>query len=154
VHQLLDQRIVAVAAAYALGRVELVLPLEFHAGDLLDDVDKPVDAHQLVGADIQRLDDIAHGELDRALGAVVDVHERAGLLAAAPALDLVLARQLGGNPLAADRGRGLLASAVVGAVRAVNVVVARDAGGDAVVLAVVAGHAFAEQLLPAIAVLR
>ena len=94
------------------------------------------------------------GQPDRAVGAVVDVHERAGLLAVAPDLDLVLARELGGDDLAADRGRRLLAAAVVGAFRAVDVVVARDAGGDAVVLAVVARHALAEQLLPAVAVLR
>ena len=66
----------------------------------------------------------------------------------------MLARHLGGNDLAADRGRGLLAAAVIGAFRPVDVVVAGDAGGDAVILAIVAGHALAEQLLPAIAVLR
>ena len=48
--QLLDQRVVAVAAAHALGRVELVGALELHAGDLLDDVDQPVDADQLVAS--------------------------------------------------------------------------------------------------------
>src|SRR5215217_7480175 len=47
-----------------------------------------------------------------------------------------------------------LAAAVVGALGAVDVVIARDAGGDAVVLAVVAAHALAEQLLPAVAVFR
>ena len=94
------------------------------------------------------------GQPDRAVGAVVDIHERAGLLAVAPDLDLVLARQLGGDHLAADRGRRLLAAAVIGAFGAVDIVVARHPGGDAVVLAVVAGHALAEQLLPAVAVLR
>src|SRR5581483_2896780 len=79
---------------------------------------------------------------------------RAGLLAVAPDLDLVLARELGGDDLAADRGRRLLAPAVVGALGSVDVVIPRHAGGDAVVLAVVAGHPFAEKLLPAIAVLR
>ena len=78
------------------------------------------------------------GQPDRAVDAVVDVHERARLLAVAPDLDLVLARQLGGDHLAADRGRRLLAAAVVGAVRPVDVVVARDPGRDAVVLAEVA----------------
>ena len=97
---------------------------------------------------------VALGQPDRAVDAVVDVHERAGLLAVAPDLDLVLARQLGVDHLAADRGRRLLAAAVTGAVRAVDIVVARDPGRDAVVLAEVAAHALAEQLLPAVAVLR
>ena len=57
--QLLDQRVVAVAAAHALGRVELVAALELHAGDLLDDVDQLVDGDQLVAADVERLDDVA-----------------------------------------------------------------------------------------------
>ena len=110
---------------------------------------------QLVAAEVERLDDVAVGDQpDRALDAVVDVHEAAGLLAVAPDLDLVLAGQLGGDDLAADRGRRLLAAAVPGAVRAVDVVVARDAGGEAEVLAEVAAHALAEQLLPAVAVLR
>src|SRR5262249_6000947 len=152
--QLLDQRIVAVAPAHALGRIELVAALEPDTGDLLDDVDQPVDAHQLVAADVERLDNVARRQLERARGAVVDVHEGAGLLAVAPDLDLVLARQLGGDHLAADRGRRLLAAAVIGAVRAVDVVVARHPRGHAEVLAEVPRHALAEQLLPAVAVLR
>src|SRR3979490_1909273 len=131
VHQLLDQVVVAVAAAHALGRVELVGALELHAGDLLDDVDQAVDADQLVAADVERLDDVALGQADRAVGAVVDIHERAGLLAIAPDLDLVLARQLGSDDLAADRGRRLLPAAVVGALRAGDVVGAPDPGGGA-----------------------
>src|SRR3982075_950646 len=153
-HQLLDQVVVAVAAAHALGRIELVGALEPDAGDLLDDVDQAVDADQLVAADVQGLDDVALGQPDRAVGAVVDIHERAGLLAVAPDLDLVLARELGGDHLAADRARRLLAAAVVGAFGAVDVVVARDPGGDAVVFTIVAGHPLAEQLLPAVAVVR
>src|SRR6185295_459127 len=153
VHQLLDQRVVAVAAAHALGRIELVAALQLHAGDLLDDVDQPVDADQLVRADVQRLDDVAFGELDRALRAVVDIHERARLLAVAPDFDVVLAGELGGDDLAADRGRRLLSAAVIGTLGTVDVVVARAAGRDAVILAIVAGHALTEQLLPAVTVL-
>ena len=66
----------------------------------------------------------------------------------------MLARQLGLDDLAAHRGGGLLAATVIGAFRPVDVVVAGDAGRHAVILAVVAGHAFAEQLLPAVAVFR
>src|SRR5258708_492432 len=116
-HQLLDQVVVAVAPAHALGRIELVGALEPDAGDLLDDVDQAVDADQLVAADVQGLDDVALGQPDRAVGAVVDIHERAGLLAVTPDLDLVRARELGRAHLAAARGRRLLAGAVVSALR-------------------------------------
>src|SRR6202011_162746 len=135
----------------ALGRIELVGALEPDAGDLLDDVDQAVDADQLVAADVQGVDDVALRQPDRAVVAVVDIHERAGLLAVAPDLDLVLARELGSDHLAADGGRRPLAAASVGAFGTVDVVVARAPGGDAVILAVVAGHALAEKRLPAVA---
>src|SRR5260370_39563250 len=90
-HQLLDQVVVAVAPAHALGRIELVGALEPDAGDLLDDVDQAVDADPRVAADVQGLDDVAVGQPDRAVGAVVALHERAGLLAVAPELALALA---------------------------------------------------------------
>ena len=93
-----------------------------------------------------------HDRLD-ALEAVVDVHEAAGLLAVAPDLDLVLAGSLGLDDLAADGGRRLLAAAVPGAVRAVDVVEAGHARLEAEVLAEVAAHALGEELLPAVAVL-
>ena len=86
--------------------------------------------------------------------AVVDVHEAAGLLAVAPDLDLVSPVSLASIDLAADRGRRLLAAAVPGAVRAVDVVEAGHARLEAEVLAEVAAHALAEELLPAVAVFR
>jgi hypothetical protein len=58
------------------------------------------------------------------------------------------------SPLAADRRRRLLAAAGPGPVRAVDVVVAGHARDEAEVLAVVAAHALAEELLPPVAVLR
>ena len=64
------------------------------------------------------------------------------------------ARELRGDDLPADRRRRLLAAAVVGAVRAVDVVVTRDARLEPEVLAEVTAHALAEQLFPPVAVLR
>ena len=55
--------------------------------------------------------------------------------------------------LAADRRRRLLAAAVVGAVRPVDVVVARHPRLDAEVVVEVPAHALREELLPAVAVL-
>src|SRR5205085_638224 len=104
-------------------------------------------------ADVDRLDDLAPGQALRALEAVGDVHEAAGLVAVAPDLDLVAAGELGLDHLAAHRRRCLLAAALEGAVGAVNVVVAGDARLKPEVLAEVAAHPLAEQLLPAVAVL-
>ena len=87
-----------------------------------------------------------------AAGAVVDVHEAAGLLAVAPDLDLVVAGVLGLDDLAADGGGGLFAAAGPGAEGAVDVVEAGDAALEAVVLFEVAAHALGEELLPAVAV--
>ena len=63
------------------------------------------------------------------------------------------ARQLRLGDLAADRRGRLLAAAVVGAVRPVDVVVARDARLDAEVVEEVPAHALREELLPAVPVL-
>ena len=75
--------------------IEVVVSLELHPGDLLDDIDQLIDGDQFVAAEIERLDDVTLGhEHDRAPGAVVDVHEAARLFAVAPDLDLVLAGSL------------------------------------------------------------
>ena len=79
---------VAVAAVDALGGVEFVIALELDAGDLFRDVDELVDGDELVGAEVEWLVDVALGDHLRALGAVVDVHEGAGLFSIAPDLDL------------------------------------------------------------------
>ncbi len=63
-------------------------------------------------------------------------------------------RQLRLDDLAAQRRRRLLATAVPGAVRPVDVVVAGDAAAQSEVLVEVAAHPLAEELLPAVAVLR
>ncbi len=147
-----DQGVVAVAAVDAFGRVEIVVALELDAGDLFNDVDELVDGDEFVGAEVEGFADVALGDHLSAFGAVVDVHEGAGLLAVAPDFDLVGAGVLGLDDLAADGGGSLFAAAGPGAEGAVDVVVAGDAGLDAVVLFEVAAHALGEELLPAVAV--
>src|SRR5204862_6933129 len=78
----------------------------------------------------------------------------AGLLTVAPDLDFVPAAQLGCDYLPADRRRCLLAPAVVGAERAIDVVVARNPRLEPEVLDEMAAHALAEEFLPAVAVFR
>src|ERR1700745_2222928 len=56
---LLDQRIVRVASADAFWSVEVVVPPQPHAGDLLDGVDELVDRDELTRADVDRLSDVA-----------------------------------------------------------------------------------------------
>src|SRR5213593_4593402 len=70
---LADQRVVAVPAAHALRRREVVLTLELDAGDRLDDVDEAVDRHELRRAEIDRLAEPALHDPEEALDRVVDV---------------------------------------------------------------------------------
>src|SRR5205085_12380630 len=100
---LLDQGVVRVAAPDTLRGVELVVPGGLDPRDALDDVDELVDADQLVAAQVDRLVAVAGEDHLGSLDAVVDVHERAGLLAVAPDLDVVVTGDRGGRDLAADR---------------------------------------------------
>src|ERR1043166_3721359 len=148
-----DQRVVAVAAVHALGRLEIVPALELDAGDGFDDVDEAVDRDDFAAAEVDRFEDVAVEDLLRAFQAIRDVHEAAGLIAVAPDFDLVFARTFRLDDFPADGRRGFLASAVEGAVWSVDVGIAGDAGDGAEVLAEMAAHAFAEKFLPAVTVL-
>src|SRR5688500_14796797 len=150
----LDQRVIAIAAADALRRIELVPALELDARDLLHDVDESIDRHQLVASQIERVGDVACHDRVRAKEAIVDVHEAARLFAVAPDLDLAGSIELRPDDLAANSRRRLLPTAVIGAKGAVDVVIARHARLQAEVFSEVAAHPLAEELLPAIAVLR
>ena len=87
-----------------------------------------------------------------AKGAVIDIHEAAGLLAVAPDVDFVFAAKFGLDDFSADGGGGFFAASVPCAVGAVDVVVAGVAGVEAEVFAEVAAHALAEEFFPAVAV--
>src|SRR5688572_11860652 len=99
----LDHGVVRIPAVDALGRPEVVRPLQLDAGDLLDDAHQLVHGDQLARAEVDRLQDLAARDGQRPMDAVVDVHERAGLRAVAPDLDGRLAAVLGLDDLAADR---------------------------------------------------
>src|SRR6185312_16193319 len=152
--QLEDTRVVRIPPAHTLRGVQLVFPLQFEARDLLDDGDELVDGDELGAAEIDRLDDVGIGERLGPMNAVVYVHERPGLLTIAPDLDPVVAGELGRSHFAADRRRRLFAPAVVGAVGAIHIVIPGHPGVQAEVLPEVTAHALAEQLFPAVAVLR
>jgi len=120
---------------FDVGVVHTILPglevgLETYyksARDLLDDPDEFIDRDHLLAPEVDRLFDRRVHDPLGSLDAVVDVHEAAGLLAISPDLDLVPTGELGLRDLPADRGGRLLPSAGPGAVRAVDVVVARNA---------------------------
>src|SRR5215469_12428635 len=85
---------------------------------------------------------------------IIDVHEAARLVTGTPDLDLMFTRPLGLNHLAADRGRRFLTAAIPGAMRPIHIVEPGYTRDESEVLFEVPAHAFAEQLLPAVAVLR
>ena len=113
-----------------------------------DHVHQLIDGDEHVGAQVQGIAPLGMHEAVDALNAVIDVHERPRLLAITPDLDLVAV--LGERHLATDRRGGLLAAAVVGSERAVDVVEASDSSFEAVILAVVLAELFRVELLPAV----
>src|SRR4051812_43295609 len=87
------------------------------------------------------------------MDAVTDVGKAPGLLAVTPDLDLVVAAELGLRDFSTDRGGGLLAPALEGPVRAVDVVVTDGDSAHPEVLGEVPAHALRKELLPSITVL-
>src|SRR6266536_6631537 len=133
-----DAGVVGVATAHAL-RSSAVAQREVGlAGDLDDRLRQLVDGDQLACPDVERLPVVRPHQAVDALDAVVDVAERAGLPAVPPDLDLVAG--LGQGDLAAHGRRSLLAAAVIGAVRPVDVVEARDPGHHPELVRVVAAE--------------
>lgn len=84
-----DHRVVAVATTHTRWRAEIITALESDPCDVLDEIDKPIDRDSLGATDVDRLIDVARHDLERALEAVIDIHETASLLAVAPDVDLV-----------------------------------------------------------------
>ena len=95
------------------GRDEVVSLHDRLAGRTCDDVDQLIDGYKFVCAEVERRGAVGLHDAKDALDAIVNVHERPGLLTVAPNLDLVAVLAFG--DLAADRGRRLLATAIVGA---------------------------------------
>mmetsp|Transcript_17233 Transcript_17233/g.50061 ORF Transcript_17233/g.50061 Transcript_17233/m.50061 type:complete len:245 (+) Transcript_17233:449-1183(+) len=145
---LLDEGVVRVAAAHALG------PRDVLDGELLALEGERHRRHvvhgdHLVRADVERLGVVRHHQADDALHGVVHVAEGAGLLAVAPHLEL----RGGREGLAAEGSGRLLPAALPRALRPVDVVKAADAALHAKVLRVVHEQLLGDQLLEAVGVL-
>src|SRR5680860_957706 len=147
-----QQAVVGIAAAHTLRSVDVLEADVGLTGNFRDDPRKLIDAHHPVGSQVQRVGVAGLHQAVNALDAVIDIAERTGLLAVTPDLDLpALFRR---SNLAADGGRGLLPSAVVGAVGAVDVVEADRPRHEPVLLSVVLAELLGDQLLPPVCVLR
>src|SRR5262249_22774967 len=81
--------------------------------------------------------------------AIVDVHERPGLLSVAP--DLNFAGIGSQSYFSTDCGRRLLFASFVSAKRAVHVMKSKDASIEIVIVLIIAAQFFAEELFPSIA---
>src|SRR5579884_1187505 len=130
--------VVAVAAAHALRRRQIVPQMNLLSGDAGHNAEQLVDGHQLVAAEVERVSVIGLHQAEQSLEAIVDVHERARLQAVAPDLDLIAGLRAG--QLAAYRGRRLFASAAPRPERTVDVMKAHHARFDAEILAKVLAH--------------
>src|SRR4051794_25391756 len=72
--------VVAVATADTLRRLEVVAARELNPCDFLRDIDETVYRHQLGAAQVNGVTHVGVHDRLRAVEAVVDVHEAAGLL--------------------------------------------------------------------------
>ena len=109
-----------------------------------------VHGDHFVGTDVHRLGEVALGETQDALDAIVDVGERARLLTVTPHFDFAFSRR----SLTAERRRRLFATALPRAVRTVNVVESTDARLNTKILLVVLVHFLARELFETVRVLR
>src|SRR5712691_1853623 len=100
-----DHAVVRVSPVHSLRRTEIVVPPELDPSDLFGDIHQSIDADQLAGSEIDRLENFAFSNRQSAPNAIVDVHERAGLGTVAPDLDGGLSPILGVDDLATDRCR-------------------------------------------------
>ena len=132
-----DQSVVAVAPSNPLRRRQIVASLEFDARNRRHGVDKLVDRHHLRTPNVERRLDRAVGKSAGALDPVIDEHEATRLLAIAPDLNLVTARDHGLGDLSTDGGGSLFATALPCALGPVDVVISADADRRAKVVAVI-----------------
>ena len=139
-----------------------MLVSDLDAGRLGGDVGQLVDGHHSVPAEVERLGVVRVHEAVDALDTVVDVHERAGLLAVAPDLDgrvparsaLLAAEELRVGHLPHHRGGSLLPSTLPRPEFAVDVVEPDGPGLHPVVALVIVAEELGEELLPTVGVLR
>src|SRR5437867_4410985 len=152
--ELADPCVVGIPTVDSLRRAEIVLPLELQARNLLHDVHELVDGDELARTQIDGLLDLARRDRSSALDAIVDVHERAGLLTAPPDRDFARAGEHGLDALAADGRWRLLAAALPRAVRAVHIVIAGHSRDQPEILAKMPAHALGKEFLPPVSILR
>ncbi len=140
--------VIAVATAYALGLARVVAFADALAGDGGDEVYQLVDGHQAVAAQIERMRVIGEHKTVDALHAIIDVEERAGLVAIAPDFDFVAV--VCQRDFAAQGCRGFFPPAFVFAQGTVDVVEAGNTDLHAVIFRVVLAELFREELFPAV----
>src|SRR5215472_11096328 len=145
--------IVAVASVHSFWRIELVAAFQLHAGNVFHDVDQLINGDEFARPKIQWLVDFAFREGDCASDAVVDVHKAACLVTVAPDLNLVVARKLRFEHLAAYGRRRLLAASHPGALWTVHVVITCNSALQTEIFLEMPAHALTKQLFPSVTVL-
>src|SRR5262249_17864254 len=147
-----QSRIIAVPATYSLrlGKIVHECNLLFRYPD--HDLGELINRHQLICAEVERHPVVGTHDAMDALHAIVDIHERAGLLSISPDLYLVGISSV--RDLAAHRRRRLLAAAIVGAQRAVHIVETYDTRRQTIILRVVLAELLRIELLEAVTFFR
>ncbi len=150
---LLDERVVGVAAGHTLGCVEVIFPIHFHTRDCFDLRKQFVDRNQFARAEVDRRSDQVVAVCDHVntFHAVVNIHEAACLRAVAPDRDVIRIGVYRLDDLATECGGGFFAAAVPGAVRAIDIVETGDEGLHAAFVPIFFTEHFGDELFPAVA---
>src|SRR6516165_3550167 len=125
-----------------------MLLLDPLAGNIRHQVDQLIDRHHFLRPDIDGARKVGAQQPYRTFDALVNIEERACLVAIAPHLDLVAAA--GHGNLATNRGWRLLTTACPSPLRSEYIVVAGDMRLQSEIPAISEVQSFAEQLFPSI----
>ena len=139
-----NHRIVAVAAIYSFRSLQIICSLEPDARYLLNNIHQLINANHLAGAKINGFVDIAVHDHLGPLNTVIDKHEASRLMSISPNIDLATSGPLGFYDLPADGSRHFLPSPSPRTVWPIDIVVSRNATGQAEVLLEILAHPFTE----------
>src|SRR5258708_38213285 len=125
------------------------MPVQFNARYAFRDIYQLINCHHFAAAEVDRhCDHLALHDLLGSQDTIVDVLKATSLMPITPNLDFMVTGKFCGDDFSADGSRRLLATAIVGAMRSVNVVIAGHARNQTEILTEMTAHPFTEKFFP------